>query len=161
MLKSPEWISNSYNFILLLKGRHASNKTQSLSMLCCSDVIRYISKATNSFFKLKEVTEVLNLKLICFHINIIQVHHSIMVLMTYPVIHEAYCKKGLYQKSSRSAIYKYRYLYMYVHCKNTNSSSTIILFVPSEHLNKRPLFLGTVFNHYIFKFELAENLAII
>ena len=91
MLKSPEWISNSYNFILLLKGKHASNKTQSLSMLCCSDVIRYISKATDSFFKLKEVTEVLNLKLICFHINIIQVHHSFMV-MTYYMKHIV--KKG-------------------------------------------------------------------
>lgn len=108
MLKSPEWISNSYNFILLLKGKHASNKTQSLSMLCCSDVIRYISKATNSFFKLKEVTEVLNLKLMFSYRH----NSSSSFYHGNDILHEAYCKKGLYQKSSRSAIYKYRYLYM-------------------------------------------------
>lgn len=111
MLKSPEWISNSYNFILLLKGKHASNKTQSLSMLCCSDVIRYISKATNSFFKLKEVTEVLNLKLICFHINIIQVHHSFMVMTYYMkhIVKKGYIRRVLDLQYISTATCTYKY----------------------------------------------------
>lgn len=76
------------------------------------------------------------------------------------ILHEAYCKKGLIIRRALDLQYISTGTCT---CKYTvqiliNSSSTIILFVPSEHLNKRSLFLGTVLDHYIFKFELAENL---